>query len=91
VFDLKDWLKLAIQIAFVMAAIIGGYYKLDARVWVVENGMQQERLGYTALQSELNHRLERLEDKIDSLALTTKKYGMKKEDRYEPGFGLSQR
>ena len=65
---MKDWLKIIIPVISIALAGLGGYYELKSRVAVAESRIEQETRGYYVIQSEIAHRLEVIDKKLDCLA-----------------------
>lgn len=66
-----QWLRMMLEVIAIIVTnivlLVGAYYKLDSRVLVAEQRIEQETRGYAVIQTDLHKRLERLEDKLDRL------------------------
>ena len=62
------WSEIGIAVGGAILAVMAAYYKMDARVLLTEQRVDQESKGYMVLQGDMRQRLERLEDKIDELS-----------------------
>lgn len=65
--DLKGWFQMGVTAVSLLLAGVGAYYKLESRVQLAEQRIDQETRGYGVILSEVRTRLDRLETKIDDL------------------------
>ena len=63
-----EWWKVGLQVLVLIIALIGAYYKLDARVQVIELEMRQALMGYQSVLKSMDERMARFEKKLDCIA-----------------------
>lgn len=66
-----EWVKVVVELTILIITniviVVGAYYKLDTRMVLAEQQIQQETTGYATLLSGFNTRMDKFELKFDKM------------------------